>query len=51
MAHQMIERNNARNEPLSNADILRQLGNFYEKNGSGGSEYLLNACILYCRLV
>jgi len=28
---------------------LKQLGLFYEKYGTGGSEYLLNSCILYCK--
>lgn len=49
MAHKVIERNNIDQRPFANAVILKELGLFYEKYGTGGSEYLLNACILYCK--
>ena len=49
MAHGVIERNNIEGRPFANATILRGLGLFYEKYGTGGSEYLLNSCVLYCR--
>jgi hypothetical protein len=49
MAHKIIEKNNSLDKPNNNAYIFKDLGNFYEKNGTGGTEYLLNACILFCK--
>jgi hypothetical protein len=30
---------------------MKNLGTFYEQNGSGGIEYTLNSCILFCKQV
>lgn len=49
MAHKMIEKNNIEGNAFANARILKELGLFYEKHGSGGVEYLLNSCVLYCK--
>lgn len=49
LAHQVIEKNNQAARPLNNAPLLKQLAAFYQKNGTGGTEYLLNACTLYCK--
>ena len=51
MAHKMIDKNNIENRPFDNAKILKSLGLFYEKHGTGGTEYLLNACVLFCKEV
>jgi hypothetical protein len=49
MAHKMIEKNNIEGHPYANAKILKELGLFYDRYGTGGSEYLLNACVLFCK--
>ena len=49
MAHKMIDKNNFVGNPFANAKILKELGLFYYKNNTGGSEYLLNACVLFCK--
>lgn len=49
MSHKMIEINNKEDKAYKNAYIFKDLGYFYEKNGTGGLEYLLNACILFCK--
>lgn len=49
MAHSSIEKNNIEETPYKNAYIFKDLGFFYEKNGTGGTQYLLNACILFCK--
>lgn len=37
MAHRIIEKNHVNEEPFKNAYIFKDLGNFYERNGTGGS--------------
>jgi len=37
MAHKIIERNNLEGNPFANSKILKELGLFYEKHGTGGS--------------
>ena len=49
MAHKMIEKNNFEGNPFANAKILKDLGLFFEKHGTSGTEYLLNACVLFCK--
>ena len=37
MAHSSIEKNNIEETPYKNAYIFKDLGFFYEKNGTGGT--------------
>jgi hypothetical protein len=47
--HQLIQKNNEQNKSLENAYLLKNLGEFFEKNGAKGTEYYCNACLLFLK--